>query len=39
MSGGMTEVANESVVYYKDPTSNLSKDRKYFLFLFVRHLN
>ncbi len=36
---GMAELANESVVHPRDPGSNLGTDRKYFLNLFVSHLN
>jgi hypothetical protein len=39
LSGSMAELANVSVVHPKDPCSNLCTDRKYFLILFVLHLN
>ncbi len=38
-SGDVVELANESVVHPRDLGSNLGIDRKYFLILFVLHLN
>jgi hypothetical protein len=38
-SDGMAELANMYVVHFRDPDSNLGTDRKYFLILFVLHLN
>jgi hypothetical protein len=38
-SGGVAELAKESVINPKGLDSNLSSDRKYFLILFVSHLN
>ncbi len=35
----MAELANASVVHLRDQGSNLSTDGKYFLILFVSHLN
>jgi hypothetical protein len=32
-------VGYESVIHPKDQSSNLGTDRKYYLFLFVSHLN
>jgi hypothetical protein len=37
--GGMAKLANASVIHPRDPGSNLSRDIKYFLILFVSHLN
>ena len=36
---GIAESANASFVHPRDPGSNLGTDRKYFLILFVCHLN
>jgi hypothetical protein len=38
MSGGEAELTKVSVVHPRDPGSNLSYDRKYFLILFLSHL-
>ncbi len=38
-SGGVAELANVSVIHPRDPDSNLGTDRKYFLIMFVSHLN
>jgi hypothetical protein len=38
-NGGIAELAKPSIVHPGDPGSNLSLDRKYFLSLFVLHLN
>jgi hypothetical protein len=37
--GGREELAKSSVVYPRDPDSNLSSDRKYLHIMFVSHLN
>jgi hypothetical protein len=37
--GGVLALANASLVHPRDPGSNLSIDRQYFLVLFVSHLN
>jgi hypothetical protein len=34
----VAELANASVVHFRDRGSNLGTDRKYFLTLFVSHL-
>jgi hypothetical protein len=39
LSGGVADLANLSVVHPGDPGPNLGTDRKYFLSLFVSHLN
>jgi hypothetical protein len=36
---GVAELAKASSDHTRDPGSNLSSDRKYFLILFVSHLN
>jgi hypothetical protein len=38
-SSGVAELAKASIVHPSDTILNLGKDRKYFLFLFVSHLN
>ncbi len=38
-SGGVTDLADASVVHPKNPSANLGIDRKYLLVLFVLHLN
>jgi hypothetical protein len=38
-TGGIGELANASVVHPTELSSNLGIDRKYFLILFVWHLN
>jgi hypothetical protein len=37
--GRAAELANASVVHPRDPGSNLGTDTKYFLILFLLHLN
>jgi hypothetical protein len=38
-SGSVAELVKASVNHPRDPGSNLGSDRKYFLILFVSHLN
>jgi hypothetical protein len=38
-SGSKAKLAKASIVHPRDPGSNLSSDRKYFIILFVPHLN
>jgi hypothetical protein len=35
----MAKLADASVVHPKDPGTNFGTDRKYFIILFVSHLN